>query len=503
MSLARILLLAIALALITTNDAATPVTDPKQRKDPLWMLFARHPGKSERKGEGYPKQDAAVSGFDNDKVTDVGGTTHEGSEALALETNGVLQLARIYGGKIGDTVYKGAGAALKGIFDKMPDVNWRGQPDGAKKMFDKLKEQFITNKKTQFRFETSDLRRASLEAIALRKSFRSAGLGGDRLKNPDEVQSGSGQDQDVRLKSSKFVVLHSMAEIGKLKALGWRSKRSKTDTDSEEFKNVKPDRTSFKFWSYAKKGLPVPVPKTKTMKMQNVKELLLGQMNAIKDEVHSAFSRPDKKDKRKPVPKLYATATATGDATSGAQLMKDWTDGIDLVIATGHGNWYKELVTSKSFGGFAQDSRVANKLKKQLDFTEFVLLKWEIKQDSGNLRIMDGYAPGYKWYDLERVAKEEKLMARSVDYGEYEAFHDDAGYIGFEDYGYDDEDDGEYYGFDDYDDDDVFDEYDREMNEYVIYEKAMKNLMRAKREFTAAKRLVMEDRRMRRKYIYN
>lgn len=143
-------------------------------------------------------------------------------------------------------------------------------------------------------------------------------------------------------------------------------------------------------------------------------------------------------------------------------------------------------------------------MKRTLDFTEFVLLKWEIKE-SGNLRIMDGYAPGYRWYDLESVAK-EKLgvkFARSVDYGEYEAFDDDAGYNGFEDDGYDDEDDAEYYGFDDYDDDDVFDEYDGEMDEYSIYEEAMKNLMRAKREFTAAKRLVVEDRRMRRKYIYN
>lgn len=167
MSLIRILFLAIALALITTSDAAASVKDPKQRKDPLWMLFARHPGKSEATGDGYPPIDAPVSGFDNDKVTDVRGTTHQGSGALALETNGVLQLARIYGGKIEDTVYKGAGAALKAIFDQMPKVNWDGQPEGAQEMFTQLKELF-NGETTKFRFETSDLRRASLEAIALR-----------------------------------------------------------------------------------------------------------------------------------------------------------------------------------------------------------------------------------------------------------------------------------------------------------------------------------------------
>lgn len=495
MALTRILFLVTALALITTNDAATPVTDPKQRTEPLWMLFARHPGKSEREGVGYPKQDAAVSGFDNDKVKDVDGNYHEGSEALALPYNGVLQLARIYGGPIQGTNHKGAGAVLQAIFTKMArpnGINWANKPVGAKAMFKQLKKLFARNKQYKFRFETSDLRRASLEAIALRKSFEDANLGGSRLKE------------------SKFVVLHSMGEIGRLGEWGDRSKRSTSVSTDTGHHSDYPDRRNF--WVYLKKGLPGGYrdAPANAMRMQNVKDHVLTQMRVLKPRLRTLFSFPDKDDTRHPVPKHYATATGTESETTGAQLLKDWKDGIDLVIATGHGNWYKSLTTAKvvvpvarrNVWGFANGRTVANKVKKTLDFTEFVLLKWEIKE-SGNLRITDGYAPGYRWYDLESVAQGLGVsLARSVDYGEFGASDDDAGYNGFQDYGYDD---AEYYGFDDYDydDDDALDEYDGEMNEYSIYEEAMKNLMRAKREFTAAKRLVMEDRRMRRKYIYN
>jgi len=355
-------------------------------------------------------------------------------------------------------------------------------------MFTQLKELLVTNPDTKFRFETSDLRRASLEAVALRKSFGDAMLGGKRLKK------------------SEFVVLHSMGEIGTLGSAGGRSQRSISAIP--DFLN---GDGKVQFWSYLHAGLPGGDrdAQANAMRMQKVKDHVSGQMHDIIKELRTAFSRPDKDvpNKNNPVPRDYASTTIK---TSGEQLLKDWKDGIDLVIATGHGNWYKRLTEKKKKTpngnrGFANDRTVSSKVRKALDYTEFVLLKWEIKQDSGNLRIMDGYAPGYRWYDLEQWANDHVLkdLARSVDYGDYGAFDDDAGYNGFEDYGYDDEDDAEYYGFDDYDDDDAFDEYDGEMNEYSIYEEAMKNLMRAKREFTAAKRLVMEDRRMRRKYIYN
>merc|ERR1711879_116911 len=197
-------------------------------------------------------------------------------------------------------------------------------------------------------------------------------------------------------------------------------------------------------------GLPVPVPKTNTMKMQNVKDHVSGQMHDIIKELKTAFSRPDKdvQNSKNPVPRDYASTTIK---TAGEQLLKDWKDGIDLVIATGHGNWYQRLTKTKTPDrGFAQDPSVESKVRKTLDYTEFVLLKWEIKE-SGNLRIMDGYAPGYKWYDMESVARSlgVSLSAHAVDYGDNGAFDDDAGYNGFEDYGYDDEDDAEYYGFDD------------------------------------------------------
>jgi len=481
MALTRILFLVTALALLTTNDAATPVTDPKQRTEPLWMLFARHPGKSEQTGEGYPSQDAAVSGFDDDKVKDVGGTYHSGSDALALPYNGVLQLAHILGGPIPNHgTHKGTGAVLQAIFQKMDDQNnpidWTSQPAGAQAMFTQLKELLVTNPDTKFRFETSDLRRASLEAVALRKTFEDANLGGSKLKG------------------SRFVVLHSMGEMGKLEGWGWRSNRSisvSTVRNSRRPSKSDPKKNKRNFWTYLKGGLPAIVPPATTMRMSDIKEYVLEQMRVVRNERMRSglFQFPDKNDSRAPFPKYYATAKGPESETRGAHLLKDWKDGIDLVIATGHGSWYKKLTKAKqvvariNVGGFAQDSRVASKVKKTLDFTEFVLLKWEIKQESGNLRITDGYAPGYKWYDLESVARGLGVsLARSVDYGEFEyaAFDDHAG----------------YYGFDDY-------EYGEAMNEYSIYEEAMSNLMRAKREFTVAKRLVEEDRRMRRKYMYN
>lgn len=172
------------------------------------------------------------------------------------------------------------------------------------------------------------------------ESFEDAKLGGNRLEG------------------SRFVLLHSMGEIGKLGSFGGRSARSISAIPT--FLNAK---GKVRYWSYLKEGLPAEVPPATTMKMQDVKELVVGQMDAIKVEMpyiallldiqyfafvhfqqalHEAFSRPDKCEQRPPVPKHYATVTGT--ETTGAQLLNDWTDGIDLVIATGHGNWYKSLV---------------------------------------------------------------------------------------------------------------------------------------------------------------
>jgi len=227
-------------------------------------------------------------------------------------------------------------------------------------------------------------------------------------------------------------------------------------------------------------------------------------------------------------------------------LANSWNYPMDLVIAVGHGNWIKRLVSRNSVHrkhihlghagvkGLVHHRYVWGLMMadegRQLDFTEFILLKWENKK--GKLRITDLIRPGQTWYRLGKLMKlmgvpdpadakkvDESYLARYADFGDnfgsdyYEDGYDDD--FGFDDGGdYDDEefyddqdydfgyyDDGEYgydddeqYAYDQYEDEqyDYDEDYDYDQSDddaYSLYEQAAINLKKAKEEFRIAQQL--------------
>jgi len=181
---------------------------------------------------------------------------------------------------------------------------------------------------------------------------------------------------------------------------------------------------------------------------------------------------------------------------------EDWNKDVKLIIASGHGSWYNRLVKWKgsSVGsGFANTKALATKLKQggSMDYTEMVLLKWEKKQRTSHMRITEGYRPGIHLYNLPAangdINPPPESLARYEAFGDDDAFYYDEVYDNYEEKGqFDDLDDadfGYYYGEDD-------GEYDNDDYEESLYEAAMVNLMRAKRQFKVAQRLLARERRM-------
>lgn len=172
----------------------------------------------------------------------------------------------------------------------------------------------------------------------------------------------------------------------------------------------------------------------------------------------------------------------------------------------------KSLSPSDQIKRFGTDLVDFNALThRELDYTEFVLLKWTINTDK-KLVISDSWAapapkgtkPGgenaFQWFNLNEFVRQDSAanLARDEVFGDYDHYDDDFDnyreYSDYETYGHDmryDDDDFEYYYEEDYG------EYgDDDLYEKSLYENAMENLIKAKRQFAVAQRLMAPQRRM-------
>ena len=149
--------------------------------------------------------------------------------------------------------------------------------------------------------------------------------------------------------------------------------------------------------------------------------------------------------------------------------------------------WYKNLI--KGYG-LDDTNEIPCKFLRQLKYTEFVLLKWEMDK-KGKLKIVGGYNPDSQLYALPNVGTALNVdYAREVDFGD--DYYDDGidddergdemNNHQYRDYDELNENGGDYDGYDDY--------------EESLYEKALNNLMNAKQQYNMASRLLARERRM-------
>ena len=77
--------------------------------------------------------------------------------------------------------------------------------------------------------------------------------------------------------------------------------------------------------------------------------------------------------------------------------------------------WYKNLI--KGYG-LDDTNEIPCKFLRQLKYTEFVLLKWEMDK-KGKLKIVGGYNPDSQLYALPNVGTAHNVdYAREVDFGD-------------------------------------------------------------------------------------
>jgi len=457
----------------------------------------------------------------NDKVVVPDTKTHgvlkvEKAKALDVKYNGALQLLDVLK----------AGPRLNAIFDAMDknEINWdslRGTDAEVKAEKKAYKLKFETEKLKEFffqlrsllrpgravsggfttrniKFETSDLRRAQLEAVALKKSL-------------EDVPA---FDQSVKMKTtnnayqlSPLTILHALGETTNSdRSLSVMAKDvPRTSTGTFQIN---------KYWEYAfKNGMPES-EYTKSFQGK-MKPYVDNKLTLEWPDYQKWVPGKDPKGQRKkPNPSNYLHV----------HLAKDWNSNVDLVIASGHGNWLKELVHGEHqhFQGIHLGDagmptthhrriwgRRMTDAGRQLDFTEFILLKWEKKDHvhtnkPSELTIADFWRPAMTWYYLPKLMKvmnvNDPAAAHEGDFGDNfgSDFYED-GYdydFGFYNGDYDDEelyddqdydfgyfDDGEYGYYEDY----YYDQNDDDA--YSLYEQAAVNLKKAQEEFRIAQRL--------------
>jgi len=441
-------LLVTALAMIrNTDSSAKTVPGPKApRTKPLWMVYTRHPAK----GSG---NDAAI--------------TMKGE----LPKNGALQVREIM---------NNAGTNLQRIFSGFGAPTYLDYVPEAKSMFLKMKELF-EGSSTVFGWETSDLRRAAIESIALRSSLEHAFPG-------------------TTLKGTPFKQFHALGEKYTLTTPFNKRSWSRLLDDggfTDERGHVWPKiRNKNKYWDYMfVHGMPDDKADTKGKEAaaevrQKLRDYVIG---SGEDALSTKIEWPDFDSTQWPNVAEYM-GERTSDGTLSLKFIDDWEKGVDLLIIVGHGTWYKHMLR------YCTDPALRKKLetprkgsmskapeKDPLDYTEFVLLKWEKHsgRSTGNLapfRITAGFKPptGAQWYQLEKYLP-AAAGAGNSDFGDYAEY----------DYGDD------YYGNDYYDDDYYYgDEYGQEDYEYALYEEAVDNLVRARKQLVMAQRLLSWDRKL-------
>jgi len=517
--------------LIAVSAQIQSKTALKERA-PMYMLFQRHPGKSTAKGDGFPTYDAPVSGAQKDKVTKpeshwLGFGTVTKKKALDLKYNGAMQLVEVLK----------TGPRLKALFNA-----WKRNPgelpwdklvkagiykkETKYRMVEplmKLKELFAPDSDLKYSFETSDLRRSQLEAIALKKSLEDSQAFGMRMaddklypliilhemgemtgsKRSTSVLSQStskdASDQDVQAEASEEVSEEVKEDDIK------SSTSVLANANGESFQNngetyILDRKNRKKYWDYAfGKGLPADSTYSDEFKKIGHMEKYVGNEDNMEKDAKLEIQWPDKEKKGQPSWKDYHEG----------QLVKDWNGDVDLVIATGHGTWFKRMVYDLGLTHYIRNDFLHKNRKvwgqkmgksgKELAYTEFLLLEWKVMPKGitgsvfrnhkykGRLGITNIWRPGQTWYRLGELL--EKLgiddptnAARDANFGDYyQSGYQDDGYYGddYDDGYYDDED--YYYAEDDegYDDD-----------EYSLYEEAAINLKRAREEFRIAQQLL-------------
>jgi len=424
-----------AIGLFSECSAAPDAT----RTDPIWMLFARHPDKALLNSDAY------------------------------LNEDGVKEILRIL--RRGEV---STGVNVQDLTAKMEAaVSAPAPPVTA---FDHFKQKLESLPSSQIQFESSDLRRSQIEAIALKKTMPHAFT--------DEM--------GTKLKESKFCIVHSLAEkpkrlpvvkvqwnipsISKLKQKGGVDRGIFGSDGKLNFEKVKDDsdaQHNLDYFGYLSRGLPdskITTPGGRTLKSNFLDWISTEEF--IGTRTNPKVSWPDIGSTVDPHPKPYVKE----------QLERDWNNGIRLLVAVGHGGWFRAAIEH-----FAVDAALTEKNKakyqkngkygRQLATTEMVMMKWELKTVSGGgkaLRITEflDFPEGSNRFGRD-------FAAQFADYDEFE----------YDQYGhYVDE----YYG-------------DEEVSSWsALYEEARDNLMAAKEQFDLAQRLMAGDRRRKqRKKWYN
>jgi len=322
------------------------------------------------------------------------------------------------------------------------------------------------------------------------------------------------------------------------------------------------DKKKYFEWLRHKKGKKPESPKPPKPSMgieQNVYPFADVFKSKMMDYVYKDLfiAWPDYK-KWKPEGKYYQRYLTVTDRPSpkkyvSGQLEKDWNSNTNLIVATGHGGWFKRLVRDRRvdqlmYSQHRDQVEHADKLSDygevwkrtmssggaQLDYTEFVLLRWRVLKHTHmhtdpELVIDKVIRPGQTWYNMKRlmgVMGVQDPAAHDADFGDNfgsdyyedgydydfgfddggdyddEEFYDDQDYdFGYYDDGENGYDDGEYgydddeqYAYDQYEDEqyDYDEDYDYDQSDddaYSLYEQAAVNLKRAKEEFRIAQQL--------------
>lgn len=268
-----------------------------------------------------------------------------------------------------------------------------------------------------------------------------------------------------KIKWSKVQIVHSLAELPKKTgSIQWNFQSSSHLHKYNPFDDagkVLPEKKE-EYWQYLARGFMNFFFNKKDDLMFNGQSFKA----YAKEKVMPKMTLADQLQGKDSDPKIYVKN----------QLAKDWNEDIALIITVGHGAWYKHLV--EDFGKKLPAAELKANSGRQLETTEFVLMKW-IKGTDGKFQIstiMD--------FPKKIDGKDKKnrfgYLARNMNVGDGLEYDE---YGQYEEYGDYDELDGygqyaDYY----YDDD--------EASEYEIYEEAKDNLVRAQQQFDIAQRLV-------------
>jgi len=583
----------------------------------MWMLFTRSPAKSLMHATKY---DAAVSGANNDIVrlnsfshTSTTPHTIQGEEAgkhnvLDMRYNGAKQLLQV--SKVGPRLKaileskwgKNPKVSVEPVVQRLFEMGYQAQLDRGLsfggsgyrpyeykeqalvllKFFEEMAALLLpkgkhnprgreTGETTEIVFETSDLRRAQLEEIALKKSLEDAFP--KRTGRYDSLSilhnmgalrhSTSFRDESISLLANKTHIEFDVKipQIEHYMRSYWNYSFLEGLPKGETYFHISPKDHEKSMDKHRRHEAPKPLykpgahwimtdeqkqHKTNLAQWRKKKKSKRGKRpkaqwtteyaEAFKDEMHDYVKRslhimlPNYKkwDKEKGFKQMYTKENKPSiKRYVSNDLTSNWNLDVDLIVATGHDYWFKKLV--KRYRGVKTD-HLGNKKPNnnfgtrevwgtkmgdkgtRLDYTEFVLLKWELVKDK--LKITELIRPCMTWYGLKDVMTlmeipdpvaskyDDPMLARYADFGGNFGFEVGGDYdddeIYDEEYGFGYYDDGEYgydeddqYVYDQYDDEqyDYDQDYDYDDDAYFLYEQAAANLKKAKEEFRIAQQL--------------